>query len=84
MEQVEYSNVVILNKQDLVTEDQQQDILERIAILNPKAKVLKSTQSKINVLEILDTKLFSKSDMEENSIIASATRVEAVEKVEKA
>ena len=84
MEQVEYSNVVILNKQDLVTEDQQQDILERIAILNPKAKVLKSTQSKINVMEILDTKLFSKSDMEENSIIASATRVEAVEKVEKA
>ena len=81
MEQVEYSNVVILNKQDLVSEEQQVDILDRISILNPKAKVLKSTQSKINVLEILDTKLFSKSDMEENSVIASATRVEATEKV---
>merc|ERR1719400_1594333 len=83
MEQVEFSNVVVLNKIDLVNEEQQADIWDRIENLNPKAKVLKSCQSKINVLEILNTKLFSKSDMEENSIIASATRVEAVEKIEK-
>jgi len=79
MEQVEFSNVVVLNKTDLVSEDQQHDILGRISLLNPKAKVLKSYQSKINVMEILNTRLYSKSDMEENSVMAAATRVEAEE-----
>ena len=76
VEQVEFSNVVILNKTDLVNAEQQEDILERISILNPKAKVLKSCQSKINVMEILDTNLYSKAGMEDNSldsVIVSAT-----------
>ena len=50
MEQVEFSNIVILNKTDLINEEQQQDILERINILNPKVRVLKSCQSKIDAL----------------------------------
>ena len=78
-EQVEFSNVVIMNKQDMVSEEQQQDILDRIHLLNPKAKVLKSKQSKVDVKEILNTNLYSRSDMEENSIMISATRVETVE-----
>ena len=82
MEQVEFSNVVILNKTDLVNVDQQQDILDRISILNPKVKVLKSCQSKINVMEILNTNLYSKEDMMENSVINSAFKVKAVEKAE--
>ena len=81
MEQVEFSNVVILNKEDLVNAAQQQDILERIAILNPKAKVLKACQSKINVMEIVNTQLYTRSDMEE-SLFARAMEVKAVEKVE--
>ena len=59
--QVEFSNVVILNKTDLVTEEQQLDILDRISILNPKVKVLKSCQSKIDVMEILNTNLYSRN-----------------------
>jgi len=82
MEQVEFSNVVILNKTDLVKEVQQQDILERISILNPKVKVLKSCQSKINVMEILNTRLYSREDLAENSVIISAMNVEAEEKPE--
>merc|ERR1712013_260537 len=82
MEQVEFSNVILLNKTDLVREDQQQDILERISFLNPKAKVLKSCQSKIDVMEILNTGLYKPEDMERNSVFAAATRVEAVEKME--
>ena len=53
--------MVILNKTDLVTEDQQLDILDRISILNPKVKVLKSCQSKIDVMEILNTNLYSRN-----------------------
>ena len=74
MEQVEYSNVIILNKQDLVSEQQQADIMDRIALLNPNAKVLKSCQSKIDVTEILNTDLFKAADMEVNSVMCAATR----------
>ena len=81
-EQVEFSNVVVLNKQDLVNEDQQQDILDKISLLNPKAKVLKSRQSKIDVMEILNTRLFSRADMEEDSVTIAALKVEAKEKVD--
>ena len=38
--QVEFSNVVVLNKTDLVSEEQQGDILDRISLLNPKARYL--------------------------------------------
>ena len=82
MEQVEFSNVVVLNKEDLVDEDQTRDILDRISLLNPKAKVLKSTQSKINVIEILNTSRFKQSEMDEDSVMISATKVEANEEAE--
>jgi len=72
MEQVEYSNVVIINKTDLVSKEQQSDILDRISILNPRVKVLKSYQSKIDVMEILNTKLYSKKEMEESNLIMRA------------
>ena len=75
MEQVEYSNVVVLNKGDLVSEKQQGDVLHRISILNPKAKVLKSCHSKIDVMEILNTHLFNQADIEEDSVMIAATKV---------
>ena len=70
MEQVEFSNVVLLNKQDLVTKDQLSNILDKISILNPNAKIIKSYQSNINVMEILNTHLYSKNAMQnhENSL----------------
>ena len=76
IEQVEYSNVVVLNKTDLVTEDQEKDIEDRISTLNHKAKILKCVQSKIDVMEIVDTNLYSKEEMTENSVIAAAAKVE--------
>ena len=71
MEQVEYSNVIVLNKEDLVNEEQLQDVMGRISILNPKAKVIRSTQSKVNVKELLATRLYNRADMEEDSVMVS-------------
>jgi len=79
MEQVEFSNVVILNKQDLVTEDQLGNILDKISILNPNAKIIKSHQSNINVMEILNTHLYSNviaMKNQENSLSKTATTKE--------
>ena len=53
MEQVEFSNVVVLNKGDLVSEDQTRDIMDKILLINPKAKMVKTVQSKIDVKDIL-------------------------------
>jgi len=58
MDQVEFANVIVLNKGDLVNEEQQGDLEEKIKLLNPKAKVIKSIQSKINVSDILNTRLY--------------------------
>jgi len=62
MDQVEFANVILLNKGDLVNEEQQNDIRQKIEMLNPKAKIMKSIHSKINVMEILDTKLYKDKD----------------------
>jgi len=82
MEQIEFANVIVLNKKDLVTEDQLRDIEGRISLLNPKAKIVESCQSKIDVMEILNTHLFSREEMEEGGVMISATKVDNVEKDE--
>ena len=60
MEQVEFSNVVLVNKENLVTENQLNDIIQRISLINPTAKILRCCQSKINIMEILNTRLYTK------------------------
>merc|ERR1712045_149281 len=82
MEQVEFSNVVVVNKGDLVNEEQQHDILEKIALLNPSAKVVRSVQSKVNPLEILNIKLYkADKNKDEFWMAAARAKVDAVEKV---
>jgi len=62
MEQVEFSNVVVVNKGDLVNKAQKADIINKIKLLNANAKVIESVQSKVNVMEILNTRLFNAED----------------------
>ena len=57
-DQVEFANVIILNKSDLVTEDQIGLLEETLHQLNPTAKIIRTTHSKINPKEILNTGLF--------------------------
>ena len=74
MEQVGYSNVVVLNKEDLIDKEQLQDISKKIALLNPKAKVITSTQGKIKAKEILNTGLYNRADTEEDSVMIQASK----------
>ena len=71
MDQVEFANVIILNKGDLVNEEQKADLDQKIALLNPQAKVLKSVHSKINVMDILNTSLYK--DKEEFWVTSTKT-----------
>jgi len=83
MEQVEFSNVVVINKADLVSEEQQSDIIDKIVLINPKAWILKTVHSKINVKDILNTRLFEASKEEEDFFVtASKEAAEEKEKIE--
>merc|ERR1712020_166912 len=80
MDQVEFANVIILNKGDLVNEEQQADLEEKITLLNSKAKIMKTTQSRINVMDILNTSLYK--DKEE-FWVTSTKHDDVAEKMEK-
>ncbi|MEO1255009.1 MAG: GTP-binding protein [Bacteroidota bacterium] len=57
-DQVEFANVIILNKSDLVTEEQLGLLEKTLYKLNPTAKIIRTTHSKIDPKEILNTGLF--------------------------
>ena len=72
MEQVEFSNVVVLNKVDLVSEEQQRDIVDKVNLINPGAQVVKTVQSQIDLKEILNTRLYEASKNKEQFWIKAA------------
>ncbi len=57
-DQVEFANVIILNKSDLVTQDQLGLLEKTLYKLNPTAKIIRTTHSKVDPKEILNTGLF--------------------------
>ena len=66
-DQVEFANVIVLNKIDLVN-DQQLHLLEGIIRkLNPEAHIIKSSFSQIDPKEILNTKLFDYEKAEQSA-----------------
>lgn len=56
--QVEFANVIILNKMDLVDNETANQIEGVIKSLNPSAKIYRTIRSEISLSKILDTKLF--------------------------
>lgn len=58
-DQIEFANVIILNKTDLVNEQTATVLTAAIKKLNPAAKIIRSNFSKIDPKEILNTGLFN-------------------------
>jgi G3E family GTPase len=57
-DQVEFADIIILNKVDLVDENDKNEIKALIQTLNPVAKIIEAKQSKVEPNQILHTKLF--------------------------
>ena len=57
--QIEFANVIIINKVDLLTEEQLGVLRGMIGSLNPQARILESTYGQIDLKEILNTGLFT-------------------------
>ncbi|MBM4253881.1 MAG: GTP-binding protein [Deltaproteobacteria bacterium] len=58
VEQVEFANVIVINKTDLVDKEELQELTGLIQKLNPSAKVIHTTKSQVALGEILNTGLF--------------------------
>lgn len=58
-DQIEFANVIVVNKADLVSKEQLGELKALMKKLNPNAKVIESINSKIAPKEILNTGLFN-------------------------
>jgi G3E family GTPase len=62
IEQVEFADVIILNKSDLATKNELKQLKSIMHALNSKAKVILSERSKVNLKEIMGTGLFDMNE----------------------
>lgn len=64
-DQVEFANVIVLNKTDTVSAEELADIHSVIQALNPKARVIETRQSAVPLDSVLDTGLFQLAEAEQ-------------------
>ena len=64
VDQIEFANVIILNKTDLITETQLQYLKATLKKLNPVAKIITSVLGKVHPKEIINTGLFDYEEAE--------------------
>ena len=57
--QIEFADILIMNKMDLVTNEEKLRLTGILKKLNPNAKIIESKKSAINVSEILNTNRFN-------------------------
>ena len=75
IEQIEFCNVIVLNKVDEVSTEELNEVKTVIKTLQPTAKIIETNYAKVNVKEIMETQNF---DFEE--IAGSAGWVKELEK----
>ncbi|OUW75109.1 MAG: GTP-binding protein [Flavobacteriaceae bacterium TMED208] len=66
-DQIEFANVIILNKTDLVDQNTLGVLRGMLHKLNPKAEVIESSFSKVSPSKILNTGLFDFEEAEQNA-----------------
>lgn len=57
-EQLEFADIVVLNKTDLAAPDDVQQLRGLVGITNPRARLLDAQHGEVNVADVLDTRLF--------------------------
>ncbi len=66
-DQIEFANVIILNKTDLVTKEHLGILKAAITKLNQSAKIIESTYSKVSPKEIINTGMFDFDEAEQSA-----------------
>ena len=70
VEQIEFANVIILNKIDLVSKEELDTVKAIIRGLNAKAKIIETTLSQVNMNEVMDTGLYDLEEAQEHPLWA--------------
>jgi len=70
VEQIEFANVIILNKIDLVSKPELETVKAIIRGLNAKAKIIETMQSNVDMSEVMDTGLFDLEEAQEHPLWA--------------
>ena len=65
VDQVEFANVILINKVDLVSKEDRHRIRSMIGALNPKAKIYETTNSEIELDRVMGTGLFDLASAEQ-------------------
>lgn len=67
VEQVEFADVVLLNKTDLVNAEDKKTVEKMVRALNGRARIIESEKGKVALNDILDTGLFNFDEAAQNS-----------------
>ena len=81
IQQIEFCNVVLLNKTDLIDDEQKKQIKAVIKALNPSAEIIESDHCKVDIKTIIDTNKFDLGEAYRAAGWAKA--MEAEEKAER-
>tara|TARA_Y100000768_G_C23894589_1_gene641913 strand:- start:347 stop:1156 length:810 start_codon:yes stop_codon:yes gene_type:complete len=57
-DQIEFANVILLNKTDLVSEAELRNLYDIINKLNPEARIIPSNHSRVDIREVINTGIF--------------------------
>lgn len=68
VEQIEFANVIILNKMDLITKNEHEIVRAIIRSLNAKAQIIEAVNSKVRLDQIMNTNLFNFAEAEEHPL----------------
>lgn len=66
-DQIEFANIILLNKTDLINPQQAGELRAILQKLNPKAKIIDSSYGKIEPSQILNTGLYDAEELEGTS-----------------
>jgi G3E family GTPase len=70
VEQIEFANVIILNKVDLVSQEELKAAKMIIRSLNVKAKLIETTHAEIDLDEVMDTSMFNLEEAQNHPLWA--------------
>jgi len=70
VEQIEFANVILINKVDLISKEQLKTVTAIIRGLNTKAKIIETTLSKAELKEVMDTKLYDLEEAQDHPLWA--------------
>ena len=70
VEQIEFANVIILNKIDLISKEELKVVTAIIQGLNAKAKIIETSLSQVDMKDVIDTGLFNLEEAQEHPLWA--------------